>query len=270
MVEKIREGIFWIGVNNPEGRDFHGIHTPRGGSYNSYFIDDEKPTIIDCTNKKFLDGWMESLKSKINPLEIKYIVINHAEPDHAGAVKEILDECNNAIIVCTEKCKTILVGAFGVDREFNVVAEGDELSLGKNTLQFNMDPMVHWPETMMTYLVNEKMLFSADLFGTEIAHENLFADKMDNYEELSRDYFTIVMRPLYMQVKKAVDKVRSMDVDMICPSHGPVYRKDVEKIIDYYEKMAINPEEDKVLILYYSIWHYSRPLYISIIKEDLN
>jgi flavorubredoxin len=252
---KIKEDIYWLGVDNPEGRDFHGINTPRGGSYNSYLVLDEKPTIVEATSKPFFDQYLQSLKSIIEPAKIEYIIIDHAEPDHAGAIKELMNSCCNAKIICTEKCKEFLISAFAIDGEFIIVKEGDETSIGKRKFRFFPHPMIHWPETMFSYLVEDRMLFSGDLFGTEISHEKHFADEIDDFTELTRDYFAIVMRPFAIPVKNAIEKVRKLDLDFIMPSHGPIYRNELNKIIDYYEKLATCPEEDKVLIIYDSIWH---------------
>lgn len=260
MAEEIKEDVYWIGVDNPQGRDFHGVSTPRGGSYNSFLIVDDKPAIIDSTNKPFIKEYISSLKSKIDPLKVAYIIINHVEPDHTGAINQVLDECKNAKIVCTEKCKEFLISGYYIEREFVVVKENDEISLGKKTLAFYMDPMVHWPETMLTYAKEDKILFSGDLFGTEVAHEALFADEMRPFAELTRDYFAIVMRPFAPAVKSAIDKVNKLEMDFLCPSHGPVYRKDIDKIIGYYERLAVDPEEDKILIVYYSVWHSSQKI----------
>jgi flavorubredoxin len=264
MALKINETLHWIGIDDPISRDFHGIYTPRGGSYNSYLIKDEKPTIIDTTNKPFLHDYLESLKSLIKPEEIQYIILNHAEPDHSGAIKEILNECKKAKIVCTEKCKEFLQLEFSIKADFIVVKENDTLNLGQKTLKFFPDPMVHWPETMMTFEKQDKALFSSDLFGTEISHE-LTGDKP--FKELTRDYFAIVMRPFHRQVKKAIDKARELDPKLICPSHGPAYQND-KSIIDYYEKLATDPEEDKATIIYYSIWHSTEKM-ANDIKEQL-
>ena len=260
MADKIIEEVYWIGMDNPEGRDFHGINTVRGGSYNSYLIVDDKPAIIDGTNTKFLEKYLESLKTVIEPEKIAYIIINHAEPDHAGAMKEISEACKNAKIVCTEKCKDFVIAAFGVEKEFIIVNSGDEINLGKKTLIFYPDPMVHWPETMMTYLKEDKILFSADLFGTEIAHESHWADEMKPFLSLTRDYFAIVMRPYAIAVKKAIDNARTMEISILAPSHGPLYRKDIARIVEYYEKLAVNPEDDKILIVYYSVWNSTQKM----------
>jgi len=265
VAREIKDGIFWIGVNNPKGRDFHGISTPRGGSYNSYLIKDEMPTIIDGTNRPFYNDYLESLRQAIDPGEVRFIVINHAEPDHAGALKELMNDFRNAKIVCTEKCKEFLLAAFRVEAEFVVVNDGDELKIGSRTLRFYTDPMVHWPETMMSYLEEDKILFSSDLFGTEISHEALFADEMDDFSTLTRDYFALVLRPFALPVKKAIKKVRALELEYIAPSHGPIYR-DPWPIVDYSEKLASDPEEDKVLVLFFSIWESNQKMAHEIAK----
>lgn len=252
--------MFWIGSDNPDGRSFHGISTPRGGSYNSYLILDDKPALIDAANKPFFSGYLRSLQSAIDPSEIAYIIINHAEPDHTGALTQLLTLCPKAVVVCSEKGKELLVAAYGLSCDFLVVSDGDEISLGKYTLRFIADPMVHWPETIMTYCVEKKALFSGDLFGTEISHEALFADEMQPFDDLTRDYFALVMRPLLHSVKRAIDKAKGLELSFLCPSHGPVYRKDIDKIIQRYEYLSGDPQEDKVLVVYETIWSSNRDM----------
>lgn len=258
MAEQILENIYWIGSDNPEGRDFHGISSPRGGSYNSYLITDEKTAIIDGANMPFLDAYKASISQVANPSAIDYIIINHAEPDHTGGIVEILKDSPRAKLVCTEKCKDFMLAQYDIEAEFITVGNEDTLSLGKYTLSFHPDPFVHWPETMMTFVQEPKVLFSADLFGTEVGHEALFADQMKPFADLSRTYFTLIMRPFAAAVKKAVTTARKLGPEYIAPSHGPVYRKNVAGIMDYYDKMIASPEEGKkVLVVYYSIWHAS-------------
>jgi len=255
VAEKIIENVFWLGVNNPDSKNFHGILSPRGGSYNSYLIMDEQPAIIDGTNKPFFEDYKTSLLSVIDPANVKYIVVNHAENDHAGAMKELLQLCKNAKVVCNDKCREFLQEAFAVNSEFIIVKDGDELSLGRKKLQFFMDPMVHWPETMITYLFDDKIAFTADLFATEVSHEHLFADEYEPYEKMTRDYFAMIFQPYATQVRRGVEIVKRLELSYLAPSHGPVYRKDICKIIDYYDSLLIRPEANKVLIVYYSIWH---------------
>ncbi len=253
MAEKIKDNLYWLGMDNPDSRDFHGIYTPRGGSYNSYLILDDKPTIVDLTNTPFLKSYLESLRSVIDPKEIQYIVINHTEPDHCGAIKEILKHTINAKVVCTEKCREFLEAQFDIKARFQTVKQDEALGLGKCALRFYPMPMVHWPEAMMTFMEDGKVLFSSDLFGTEIAHESLYADDMKDFRSLTKDYFAIVMRPFFKQVQKAADTAITLSPGLICPSHGPIYRN--KEIIGLYEKLAKDPEEDKFTIIYYSIWH---------------
>jgi flavorubredoxin len=198
---------------------------------------------------------LESLKSLIDPAKVKYVVVNHAENDHAGALKELLSVCSSAKVVCTEKCKEFLTEAFGVSSDFVIVSDGEELSLGNRTLKFFMDPMVHWPETMITYLVDDKIAFTADLFATEIGHEHLFADQYAPYEKMTRDYFALIFQPYAAQVRRGVEIVKRLELNMLAPSHGPVYRKDIPKIIGYYDSLLVTPESNKILVVYYSIWH---------------
>lgn len=269
MAPEIAKDIFLVGINNPDGRDFHGISTPRGGSYNSYLIKDEKPTLIDATNTKFTEKYLESLRSIINPEKIKYIIINHAENDHTGAIVDIKKACPNAKIVCTKKCMEFVKAAFNLQAEFIITEEVNSINIGQRNINFIIQPMIHWPETMMTYIKEDKILFSCDLFGTEISHESIFADEMQPFVELTRDYFTAVMRPFAFSVIKAIEKIKDLELKILAPSHGPVYRKNINSIIEYYKKLATEPEENKVMILYYSIWEDTEKI-AQRIKENLS
>ncbi len=252
-------------MDNPQGRDFHGISTPRGGSYNSFLIEDKSPTIIDGTNDVFFDAWIGSLKERIDPSKIRYIVVNHAENDHTGALPTILDACPKAEVLCTKTGSEILKAAYGIER-VRVVSDREEINIGKRTLQFFVTPMVHWPETMMTWIPQEKMLFSGDLFGTEVSHESMWADEMKDLEILTRDYATLVIRPFAHAAIKGIDKAIELRPDHLFPTHGPLYRDDISGIISYYDKLMRKPEEDKVLIAYASVWHETQKMAEEIAK----
>ena len=193
MAKKVLPDIYWVGVNAPTSPEFHGISSPEGGSYNSYLILDEQPALISATNTQFFDQYMSSLSSIIKPEELKYIVINHAEPDHVGALKEITESCPNAKIVCTDKCHDFRHAELEFDFVYLSTNTQNSLKIGKRTLTFYPHPMIHWPETMMTYLKDKKALFPGDLFGTEIAHDNIFADEEEPFDVITRDYYSIVM-----------------------------------------------------------------------------
>lgn len=263
MSEKICDKIYWIGVNNPEGRDFHGVSTPRGGSYNSYLVKGFKNVLIDLCNVPFFDKFILSLKEVVDLKKIDYVIINHAEPDHVGAIEKIMKLLKNAKIICTKKCKEFLLDCYDLDCEFEL---SEEFKLDK--FSFHIFPMVHWPETMMT-LYDDKILFSSDLFGTEVSHENLYALKMKNFSKLTLDYYSIVMRPVYINVGKAIDFVKGLKLDYLLPSHGPIYtKKDYLKIVKYYDKLTNNPEEKKAVIVYSSIWHGTEKI-AHLIKKNL-
>ncbi|MFW6383051.1 MAG: FprA family A-type flavoprotein, partial [Nanoarchaeota archaeon] len=257
-MEAIKEGIYWVGSDNPEGRNFHGISTPRGGSYNSYLIQDEQSVIIDGEDQPFIDRYLKDIKEQ----NVDYLIVNHAEPDHTGALNQIIKELG-CIVVCTAKGREFLE-AMGISGEFKVVEDGDELSIGSRTLNFVSSPMVHWPETMMTYIKEDSILFSGDLFGTEISHEALFADEYEDFSELIRDYFALIMRPVNAAVKNAIVKAKELNPSFIAPTHGPVHRD--LKIIEHYEKLSNKPEENKVTVFYSSIWQGTEEMAEEIIR----
>lgn len=275
MAQQITDSIYWLGVDAPESKSFHGIESPFGGSYNSYLILDEYPTIVDTTNVPFLERYLESLRSVIDPHSIKYIVINHVEPDHTGAFDRICTQCPQATIVCTQKSKEFLEAMFTFENKVLIIETETELSLGKETLRFLPDPMVHWPETMMTYAKDAQALFSGDLFGTEIAHGGSSYDQLrtqhglseEAFSAMTKDYYALIMRPYFRAVGKAIDAVDTLTLSSLFPAHGPYYTKNISSIIDEYRRLTHTPEENKICIIYASIWHTTEQMAYKLSSE---
>jgi flavorubredoxin len=256
-VVEISKGIFWIGVEDPKRRIFDSLVTlPYGTSYNSYLVvGRDKVALIDTVNPGFEEELFKKIR-KVSSLErINYLIMNHAEPDHAGAIPEVLSRARYSKLVATQKGAEMAVAFHGVplDRAM-VVKDGDALDLGGKTLRFIEAPWLHWPETMFTYCEEDKVLFSCDFFGSHLASNRLFDDEVGDILLLeAKRYYSEIMMPFNKFVSRGLDKVKEIDVRMIAPSHGPVYRNP-RKIIDAYERWARGPLERKVVVVYATMW----------------
>ncbi len=253
MSIKIADGVFWTGVFDWRLRVFHGIATPKGGTYNSYLVLDDEVALIDTVYEPFFDEYRRKLGELTDLNKIRHIIVNHAEPDHASSIKRVLELSPQAKIHCTARCKEFLQ-AMGVRGDFVVVKDGDVLQIGKKTLRFIEVPMLHWPETMWTFLDEDKILFSCDMFGSQVISSLMRAEDVTDIEAYAKRYFALIFRPLSSMVLKGLEKCEKLAPSVICPSHGPIWR-DVRKVLDLYKGWSTNPERKRVLILYSSIWH---------------
>jgi len=257
-MHQLKENVFYTGAIDWDIRNFHGYSTPFGTTYNSYLIIDEKPTVIDTVKKYCADEMLSRIKESIDPSEIKYIISNHTEMDHSGAIDELLEYCPDAEIVCSPKGAEELKRHFKKNWKFKIVKTGDMLNIGKRDLLFHQVPMVHWPDSMVTYSSYDKILFSNDAFGLHYASSYIFADEVGLdmiYKEAAKYYANIVL-PYGNQVIKALDALGGLDFDMICNSHGMLFRgkEQISKMIKLYNKWARNETDNKVVIVYYSMW----------------
>ena len=251
----ISKDITWVGKVDDRKVPFHRLILEKGTTYNSYLIHSEKPTIIDTVDIEFGREYMENLSKLIDPSEIEFVVINHVEPDHAGSLPALLSKALKAKIVCTELAALELKRMFRLQkREFLIVKDGDALEIGGKTLLFLETPYLHTEETMMTYLVEDQILFSCDVFSTHIAAVELFNDlSKQEYEEDFKVYYDLIMKPHRPYVSQMLTKIKEIPIQMIAPSHGYILRKDPDKYIEIYrEKSQMkdlkNPK--KVVIAY--------------------
>lgn len=259
---KIKPDIYWVGAIDWDLRNFHGYLTQRGATYNSYLLIDEKVTLVDTVKHYKFDEMVARIKQVIDPSKIDYIICNHVEMDHSGSIPKILKIAPNAKIFASPNGKKGLEFHFKVADDVQVVKQGDKIEIGKRTLQFYPIPMVHWPDSMMTYCPEEKLLMPNDAFGQHIASFQRFADELEwglVYQEASKYYANIVM-PYGPMVNKALKIASGLDIDMIAPSHGVIWRKDLGRIISYYSKWANNETEEKAVIVYDSMWHSTEKL----------
>ena len=253
----LKDGIYEVGAVDWNVRNFHGYSTNRGASYNAYLIIDEKIALIDTVKNQFADELIKNISDIIDPMKIDYIVSNHAEPDHSGSLKEISNAAKNAKIVTSDPNGLKNLSAhYGKDFDFMTVKSGDVLSLGKRTLTFVQTPMLHWPDNMVTYCPEEKILFSNDAFGQHFATSGKFADENDKdiiFAEAKKYYANILM-PFGVQTKKALEIVKQLDIDIIAPAHGVIFRKDPEWIIKQYEYFSDTTPENVAVVVYDSMW----------------
>ncbi len=251
---EIAEGIYWVGALDWNGRNFHGFATPRGTSYNAYLILDEKNVLIDGVKTPFLGEMMARVRSVIDPREIDLIISDHAEGDHASGLP-MIQHLTGAEILTSKKGVETLRANYG-EMRMRGVKDGEELSIGKRTLRFIETPMVHWPESMFTYAKEDRILFSMDAFGQHFCSSQRFDDQVDLgilMEEAATYYANIVL-PFGNQVKKAYEKVKDLPIDMLATSHGLIWRAHIKEIVEAYLGWAEGVVEDRVLIIYDTMW----------------
>lgn len=258
----VSKDVKWIGVMDPDLVTFDVVmETKYGTTYNSYFIDAEKKTIIETTKEKFWEDYLVKIDELCNPEEIEYIVLNHTEPDHSGNLKNMLRVAPNATVIGTGNAIRYLKDLMGMDFPHQVVKNGDTLDLGNKTLRFISAPNLHWPDTMYTYLEEDQVLFTCDSFGAHFCDEKMFDDKIERIEEYEysfRYYFDVILKPYSKFMLKAIDKIRDLDIKVIATGHGPILRKNWKKYVDLSEHYASEamsePDKPRVFIPYVSAY----------------
>ncbi len=237
---KLNDKTYWVGKIDDRKVPFHRLILERGTTYNSYLLMTDKPTVIDTVDIAFGKEYVDNLQKLINPKEIEYIVINHVEPDHAGALPALAAKAVKAKIVTTELGSQLLKDMFKLHkREFIIVKDGDTLDIGGRTLKFIETPFLHTEETMITYSVEDKTLFPCDIFSTHIACEELFNDlAKGEYLEDFKVYYQLIMGPHRPYVRDMLKKIKDLEIDVIAPSHGYILRKDAASFIKLYDEMS--------------------------------
>ncbi|MEM1579248.1 MAG: FprA family A-type flavoprotein [Archaeoglobaceae archaeon] len=253
---KIAENIYWVGVLDWDERDFHNFQTPRGLTYNSYLILEEKNVLIDAVKHKFVGEMLEKISKLLDPNEIDFIVVNHIEPDHASGIGDLMRVTKDATIVCSQKGKEGLCKSFDCQGwNFRVVKNGETLGIGKKTLMFLDMAMIHWPDSIATYAIEDKILFSNDAFGQHVASEERFAEDLGVEETLkwAKLYYANILMPLATLIKKKIEELKNLDIQMIAPSHGVIWRNP-KLIVEKYAKWANFETENKVVVVYDTMW----------------
>jgi flavorubredoxin len=251
---KLNNHTFWVGKVDDRDVPFHRLTLTKGTTYNSYLIKTEKPTIIDTVDFAFGKEYVDHLAELIDLMDISYIVINHSEPDHSGGLRALASKAKNAVIVCTEPAVYELKEMYKLhDREFKVVKTGDRLDIGGRTLEFYVTPYLHTEETMVTYCIEDKILYSCDIFSTHLANENYFADLTD--EDIIEDfkvYYQLIMHPHRLYVQDMIKIINGLDIQVIAPSHGYIFRENAKKYIDLYNEMSRDTGSNKKALVLFS------------------
>ena len=252
---ELKENIYWLGGIDWNLRNFHGYLTQRGSTYNAYLIIDEKITLIDTVKHYLYDEMLERISHIIDPAKIDYIISNHVEMDHTGSLPKLL-EIASPQIVTSPNGKKGLTAHFKKDWNFKVVKSGDTLNIGKRNLQFVLTPMVHWPDNMVTYLPDDNILFSNDAFGQHLATSERFDDEypFTTIIEEAKKYYANIVLPYSRQVIKALEAVSGLDIEIVAPSHGIIWRSFIPEIMEHYKKWSANETDKKALIIYDTMW----------------
>ncbi|PLX22039.1 MBL fold hydrolase [Candidatus Parcubacteria bacterium] len=268
-LEPIAKNVFYVGVNDTSRKMFDAfLPLSEGTSYNSYLIEgSEKTVLIDTVDHIKSEELLKNLKQV---KKIDYIVANHAEQDHSGSLREVLKKYPEAKVLTTAYCKSMLIDLLHIREDsFELVVENQEVSLGDKTLRFIFTPWVHWPETFSTYLIEEKILFSCDFFGAHMSNKNIFVsdNESENVIKQAKIYFAAIMMPFRELIKRNLEKVNSLELEMIAPSHGPIY-KNPELILNAYQSWTTGENKDKVLIPYLSM-HGSTEVLVRDLEKKL-
>lgn len=261
---EIKPDIYWVGVIDWAVRDFHGYVTPHGTTYNNYLIKDEQITLVDAVKHDFAGTGLANIKSITDPSKIVNVVINHIEPDHGSAISEMMAVMPQATIYITER------GKKGLERyvdttgwKITTVKSGDSLKTGKYTLVFLETPMLHWPDSMVTYVKEARLLISQDAFGQHLATAERFDDEflgchsLFELEDAVKDYYANILMPFGQLIKAKIAEIvkLGLEIDMIAPDHGIIWRKDPGKILQMYSEMADSKADLSVAIIYDTMWH---------------
>jgi flavorubredoxin len=258
--KQIKPGIYWVGAIDWNVRDFHGYVTPRGTTYNNFLIMDKKITLIDTVKSDFADVMFERIRCLTNPEKITVAVCNHIEMDHAGSWDKVMKVAKKATLYTTERGKQGLEKHFDTTGwDIQVVKTGDTVKIGEKTLMFIETPMLHWPDSMMTYIPEDKLLISQDAFGQHLAQAVLFDDLVpqETLEDAVIDYYANILMPFGKLIKAKIAEIQKLrlEIDMIAPDHGVIWRKNPQKVINMYLDMANGKAEEGIVIVYDTMWH---------------
>ncbi len=254
--QEIKKGIYWVGAIDWDIRNFHGYQTEQGTSYNAYLIIDDKVTLIDTVKENLAEKMLFRISGIIDIRKIDYVISNHSEMDHSGSIPRIMELAPNAKIYATKQGQSNLLRHFKADWDIQVVKTGDTLSLGERSLSFTSTPLLHWPDSMVSYCPEEKLLFSNDAFGQHIASAERYEDELgwDIVRRAAAKYYANIIIPFGKQTSKALNVLSDMPIDIICPSHGVMIRNNIDNLLVDYEKWSKHITDPKALIVYDSMW----------------
>ena len=271
--QQINDNISWVGVKHPDLEIFDELFpTHNGTTYNSYVVKGkEKTALIDTVKAPFTDEFFEKVEDAVGIDNIDLVVISHTEPDHSGALGRLLEKRPDLQVYCSRPSQNFLAQLLNKSFNANVVADGDEIDLGGLTLRFILAPYLHWPDTIFTYLVEDEVLFPCDAFGAHYCPSNLFDDEIPDFSKDFYFYFDCIMRPFKDKVRDAVAKVEPLGLKLICPSHGPIRRREPKAVVESYKRLSAPPpafKKPRALMLTLSS-HGNTHSMAATIKEEL-
>jgi NADH oxidase (H2O-forming) len=263
-VLEINSEVFWVGTLDRDIVTFDIVmETKFGTTYNSYFINAEKKTLVETVKEKYWETYLKKIKTLTDPAKIDYIICNHTEPDHSGCIKKLLELSPGLTVVGSGQALNYLQEMVGKPFKSLKVKDGDVIDLGNKKLKVIGAPNLHWPDTIYTYLEEDKILFTCDSFGAHFCNEEMFDDKVGNFDEAFYYYFDVILKPFSKFMLKAIEKIRPLNISVICPGHGPILRSDWKKYVDISEKTALEymdilkHKNKRVLIAYVSAYGYT-------------
>ncbi len=259
-IREIKENVYWVGAIDWNIRDFHGYSTEQGTTYNAYLVKDEKTALFDTVKKNLKDDLLFHLRELVDPEQIDYMIVNHVEMDHSGCLPEIIDLIKPEKVFCSKNGMKAMIDHFHrEDWPYEVVKTGDSISLGGKTVTFLETPMLHWPDSMFSYINEDKLLISSDAFGQHMATTERFADEVDQCDlwHNAKKYYANILMLFSPNVQRLLGKVAEMglQIDMIAPDHGLIWRENPAQIIEAYDKWSSYTKTDKALVIYDSMWH---------------
>jgi flavorubredoxin len=269
MVISVQDNIYWVGFVDWKIRDFHSYETTRGSTYNAYLLTDDKNVLVDTVKAPYASVLLNQVESKIPLSKLDYVICNHAEPDHSGSLPEVIRRCPNVEVICNAKCKDALQKHYDTSRwKFRLVEDGETINIGSRSLTFIDTPMVHWPESMFTYIPEQKVLFSMDAFGQHYSTSKRFDDEV-NFTELmfeAKTYYANIVMLYGKPIEKVLGKASALEIEMIAPSHGVIWRSHLKEIITAYMDWVRCKPTSKVLILYDTMWESTEKMAYAIME----
>ena len=268
---EVLEDIYWVGAVDWNIRDFHGYSVDKGSSYNAFLAIDDKVTLFDTVKRGFKNDLIGNIRQIIDPAEIDYLIVNHVEMDHSGLIAEIADLVQPEKIICSEMGKKNLLAHFHQKEwPYEAVKTGDTISLGKRSVQFIETRMLHWPDSMFSYIPEDRLLISSDAFGQHLASSERFDDEVDLSMLLGHaaKYYANIILPYSALVQKLLAQVREigLKIDMIAPDHGLIWRKNPQKILEHYDVWSQQKSKVKALVIYDTMWHSTEMMAKAIVE----
>jgi len=268
---EVLKDIYWVGAVDWNIRDFHGYSVDKGSSYNAFLAIDDKVTLFDTVKKGFKNDLIGNIRQIIDPAEIDYLIVNHVEMDHSGLIAEIADLVQPEKIICSEMGKKNLLAHFHQQEwPYEAVKTGDTISLGKRSVQFIETRMLHWPDSMFSYIPEDRLLISSDAFGQHLASSERFDDEVDLSMLLGHaaKYYANIILPYSALVQKLLAQVREigLKIDMIAPDHGLIWRKNPQKILEHYDMWSQQKSKVKALVIYDTMWHSTEMMAKAIVE----